>query len=590
MPYNARYRSEFGSDFAMAKKVDVLIIGGGPAGTTVASLLKRNDPSLDILIVERENFPRDHIGESQLTATCRVLYEMGVWEKVEAAGFPVKIGSTYRWGKTEELWQVNFLHEEFQDTPRPSGYVGQRAHTAFQVDRSIYDKILLDHAESLGCEVREGVKATDVTRDGDRIVSVKVGPAKGNESESELIEARYYIDASGGSGILRRTMGVEVESPTCLRNIALWDYWRDAKWAETIGNGGTRAQIMSLGWGWIWFIPITSTRTSIGLVTPAEYLKTCGKKPEDLYMEAVRAEPRISSLVTEAYRENIFQATKDWSYLAERLAGENWFLVGDSCGFADPILSAGMTLAHVGGRKAAFTILELDRGEVDAEWLKSEFSRSHRASIRQHIRFAEYWYAANGCFTDLNDHCAEIAKDAGLDLTPEAAFQWIGTGGFAADTLAEEEGNIFGFQSARSIISRFTGAPITWAVVKNNRFKLNLVGAKTNTVAYYRNGKVIPVKCYVRGDKILPLIGRNLFLYSAVNRESDAVTLAKSMMSYFMANPKEYPDPKTTYRMCLEVIETLISEGWITTSINKNRPFIPMPNTEPSKVPVGLAK
>ncbi|HTQ09459.1 MAG TPA: NAD(P)/FAD-dependent oxidoreductase, partial [Fimbriimonadaceae bacterium] len=325
---------------------DVLIIGGGPAGSTVGSLLRRYAPDLDVVILERENFPRDHIGESQLPAVCKVLNEMGVWDKVEAAGFPIKIGSTYRWGRTDELWQVNFLLEDFQDLPRPGLYRGQRAQTAFQVDRSIYDKVLLDHAASLGCRVYENAKVVEIRRDGDRVLGVSVTagrPDGASQLDFSEVEARYYVDASGGSGILQRAMDVEVDIPSNLRNIAVWDYWQDAKWAETIGNGGTRAQIMSMGWGWIWFIPITSTRTSIGLVMPAEYLKKSGRRPEDLYDEAIHAEPRISKLIEEATPEGKFRTTRDWNYLAERLAGENWFLAGDACGFADPILSAGMT-------------------------------------------------------------------------------------------------------------------------------------------------------------------------------------------------------------------------------------------------------
>jgi flavin-dependent dehydrogenase len=280
----------------MAIKCDVLVIGGGPAGSTVATLLKKYKPELDILIVERENFPRDHIGESQLTAVCLVLNEMGVWDKVEAAGFPVKIGSTYRWGKTDELWQINFLlDEQFKDEPRPGKFEGQRALTAFQVDRSIYDKILLDHAQSMGCKVMEGVKALSIRKEGDKILDVTLAPSKGG-GPSEVVEARYYIDASA-SGFIRRDFDVEVESPTCLRNVALWHYWRDTDWAETVGNAGTRAQILSIGWGWIWFIPIGKTRTSIGVVTPASHLKASGKTPQELYMEGLASEPRVTKLL-----------------------------------------------------------------------------------------------------------------------------------------------------------------------------------------------------------------------------------------------------------------------------------------------------
>ncbi|HTQ09932.1 MAG TPA: NAD(P)/FAD-dependent oxidoreductase [Fimbriimonadaceae bacterium] len=558
----------------MAQECDVLVIGGGPAGTTVGALLKRYQPSLRVLIVEREAFPRQHIGESQLSAVCRVLNEMGVWDKVEAAGFPVKIGSAYRWGTTDELWHVNFLPDEFKEEPRPGRFAGQRALTAFQVDRSIYDKILLDHARDVGCEVREQTQAVEVHKDGDRIESIGICPAKGSEGEPETIAARYYVDASGQSAYLQREMGVSVDSPTSLRNVAFWDYWQNAEWAYSVGNGGTRALILSLGWGWVWFIPITSTRTSIGLVTPASYYKDSKKTGEELYLRALAEEPRVSQLIRNAQRENIFQATKDWSYIADRLYGENWFLVGDTCGFADPILSAGMTLAQVGARKAAYTILELERKELDAKWLKSEYNDSHRANIRQHIQFADYWYAANGRFTELREYCAELAKEAGLDLSPHRAFQWIGTGGFAGDTIAEIGALWAGFETTRNVIKQFSGSPMTWQIGKNNRFCLNLDGSKPGKVAVYRGGRVMPVQCLRREGKILPMVGQNEFVCSVVGQVSDANEIVRQFRRFFGSNPQKFPKPEIPFRMAIEAWETLIAEGWITASENPDEPFL----------------
>ena len=149
---------------------DVAIIGGGPGGSTTGAMLKHYHPGLRVLILERETFPRDHIGESQLPPISAVLDEMGCWDKVEAAGFPIKVGATYRWGRSPELWNFEFLPlADFRDEPRPAKFQGQRKQTAFQVDRSIYDQILLDHARDLGCEVLEGTKVAQVLHAGDRV-------------------------------------------------------------------------------------------------------------------------------------------------------------------------------------------------------------------------------------------------------------------------------------------------------------------------------------------------------------------------------------------------------------------------------------
>ena len=147
-----------------------MIIGGGPAGATAGTLLKKYCPEFKVAIFEKEQFPRDHIGESQLPAISAILDEMGVWNKVEAANFPIKIGSTNRWGKNPELWDLEFIpSEKFVDQPRPGRYEGQRRYTAFQVDRSIYDKILLDHAETVGVEVHQKTAVRTVLREGDRV-------------------------------------------------------------------------------------------------------------------------------------------------------------------------------------------------------------------------------------------------------------------------------------------------------------------------------------------------------------------------------------------------------------------------------------
>ncbi len=318
-------------------------------------------------IFERETFPRDHVGESLLPPISGVLDEMGCWEKIEKAEFPVKIGATYRWGKSAELWDFDFLAgEAFKDQPRPSKFEGQRKRTTFQVDRAIYDEILLKHAEEMGCDLFQPSKVVKVLRDGDQVQSLQL-------EDGQSVSARYYIDASGHSGILRRAMGVQSDSPTTLQNIAIWDYWQNTEWAVTVGVGGTRVYIMSLGYGWFWFIPIGPTRTSVGLVVPADYYKKSGMRPEDLYRKALGEDSLLVSLMENATSEGRLQTTRDWSFVADRICGENWFLVGESAGFADPILSAGLTMTHLGGREAAFTILELLKGD---SWRRLAFENN----------------------------------------------------------------------------------------------------------------------------------------------------------------------------------------------------------------------
>ncbi len=528
---------------------DVVVIGGGPAGSTVGSLLKKYDPSLSVLILERETFPRDHVGESQLPVISIILQEMGAWDKVEAAGFPIKVGATYRWGATSDLWHFNFVpHGELKSEARPARYRGQRKETAFQVDRAIYDTILLDHAASLGCEVRQATKVATVDREGDRVTGLVL-------EGGDRIEATYYVDASGGGGVVRRTMGVEIDSPTSLRNIAIWDYWRNAAWAEEIGVGGTRVQVMSLGYGWIWFIPLGPDRTSVGLVVPAAYYKASGKRPADLYVEALAEEPRVRALMEGATSEAKLQTTNDWSFVADRLAGENWFLAGDACGFADPILAAGMTLAHAGARDVAYTILELTRGAMDGEWLRANHDETGRRRIRQHIRFADYWYSANAQFTDLKAFTAEIARDAGLDLDPDAAFQWLGTGGFVNDHFQGASIGTFSVAAVKQLARILSDSDTTWELAKVNELRLDLNGASQRPFAVMEGGRIVRERSYERDGKRLPVIGPFRLAIGAVQAERE--------LPRIVAHIRTRAGGDVAFLEALQALEAMLAEGWV---------------------------
>lgn len=231
---------------------DTVVIGGGPAGSTVGSFLRKYDPDHRVLILERELFPREHVGESQLPPISTILDEIGAWDKVEAANFPIKIGATYRWGNTDDLWDYEFYPPKlFRNEPRPAKFEGQRRRTAFQVERAVYDKILLDHAESLGAEVRQQSKVTRINLTGNRVDNLQVESDHPDLKADPVITADHYVDCSGSSGILRRALGIEIDAPRALRNVAFWQYFDNAEWAITVGVGATRVQVISIGYGWL---------------------------------------------------------------------------------------------------------------------------------------------------------------------------------------------------------------------------------------------------------------------------------------------------------------------------------------------------
>ncbi len=542
---------------------DVAIVGGGPSGATVGTLLKKYQPELSVAIIEREIFPRDHIGESLLPPIGPILQEMGVWDRVEEANFPIKIGATYRWGRSSELWDLDFLASEaFREESRPAQFKGQRTRTAFQVDRAIYDKILLDRAAELGCDVREGVRVASVEHERDSVSGLKL-------DSGETVTAKHYVDASGNAALLRKALNVPIDEPTTLRNIAIWDYWQNADWAVEIGVGGTRIQIMSLGWGWLWFIPMGPTRTSLGLVVPAAYYKQSGLRAAELYEKAIRDEPRIAGLLKNATSEGKIQATKDWSHLAQRHYGTNWFLVGECAGFADPILSAGVTMAQVSARHLAYTICEIERGDHSAEWLCQQFDHGQKERILTHIRFGDYWYTANSQFTDLQQFTADLARDAGLDLTPAKAWAWISQGGFITQDLRMGTGG-FSITGARKLGEFLSNLDVDLAVERNNVFHLDLEGATLNSVAVYHEGRIYKEDSYVRGERVLPLFSQALMVFEFLRREPRLPHFFALLQDLAKTDPfvaqalSEVPD----------TLEAMVNDGWVKASYDPKLPLL----------------
>ncbi|MEI8282521.1 MAG: FAD-dependent monooxygenase, partial [Armatimonadota bacterium] len=365
-------------------------------------------------------------------------------------------------------------------------------------------------------------------------------------------------------------------------NIAVWDYWQNTDWAVRVGIGGTQILVLSLDWGWLWFIPLGPTRTSLGLVTPAEYLKKSGKTPEELYMEAIRSEPTISKLVENATRENKFETTKDWSFVADRLCGENWFLAGDAAGFADPILSAGLTLAQTGSRNLAYTILELNRGEMDADFLKKSYESVQSRRIRNHIRFADYWYSANGHFTELKGYCAEIADSSGIKLRPEDAFVWMGSGGFASDTLGVPSAGTFTIPAVKFNICSMTGVYPRWEIEKYNVFNLNMEGAEMTELASYHEGRVSKVQCFERDGKLLPDQLSYGAMYAALKHENEIEPLMERYM--FEARKRGFSlNYEGVFRSGIDILEAMTGEGWVTGEVKPGGRFIGLATCYPEQ-------
>ncbi len=555
---------------------NIAIIGGGPSGSTLASLVKKYNPDLSIIILEKDKFPREHVGESQLPGVAQVLDKMEVWDKVEAADFPVKLGGSYTWGASNDVWDFDFFPaDQFKDEERPAKYEGQRRFTAFQVERDRYDEILLRHAEHhWGVEVREETMVKEITTEGDRVTGFTLG-------SGEVITADHYIDGSGNAAPLRKAVGVESRPTDGLKNVAFWDYYDNAKWAVEIGIGGTRVQVRSLSYGWIWFIPLGPSRASVGLICPSDYYKESGLTPKELFQKAVKEQPEIHDLLKDAKSttDNAVLSTKNWSHIADRLAGENWWIIGEAAGFADPILAAGMALAHESARHAAYSILEVERGELDADWVKGFYDEKNRRNIGQHIQFAKYWYAANGCFTDLQAHCQKIAKDAGLKLNPEQAWRRLAQGGFSNQDIDGAQFGAFDVNASKKIVEVFSGKQTKFNFAKFNEMNLNLANAQEITQGRLVNGRIEQVKCYERGGAILPYTGYWKAMIDMLKVSNDLEQVLRHFEREIIK--RNTTDDLINY---IQVLEAMVSNGWVIGKYNKSRPRIDMSKQSGSKV------
>lgn len=340
-------------------------------------------------------------------------------------------------------------------------------------------------------------------------------------------------------------MDIATDVPTKLQNIAFWDYWENTDWASRYPGGATRVLlVLSIGSGWIWFIPLGATRTSIGYVCPREFYRASERNPEEMYLWALQQEPLIAELTANASRSGEVRATRDWSFVADRVAGENWLLVGEAAGFADPILAAGMTLTQTAGREAAYSLLALIRGEHDPAWLLRHYDRNQRSRISQHIRFADFWYSANGVFTDLQNYAGEIARDAGLDLDPQKAFQWLGTGGFTDDVLGQV--GIGG---------------------------LDLAGAEQEDIPAYDKGQIKRVRLLVRGRHRLPMCGLFAAIVEALGQGPDLVDhLLPALRRH--AERAGTSSPHIVLHHLLQALELMLNQGWVRGERDPRRPGI----------------
>ena len=283
---------------AVGEQFDAIVIGGGPAGSTSAGLLAKRGAR--VLLLERERFPREHVGESLLPASLPILEELGVRQAIEAAGFLKKYGATMVWGSSPEPWSWYF-----QETNRTYPH-------AYQVVRSQFDEILLRHAAVLGADVREEHRVLELLRDGDRVAGVRFEDANGGRSEAT---ARVVIDASGQQALVATALGLR-QWDDFFRNLAVYGYFRNAERLPAPDENNILVEAHPDGW--CWTIPLHDGRASVGVVVDADRARERIDSGDlgAFLDEHIAAAPRTAALVAKASLEGPPRAIRDWSYVA----------------------------------------------------------------------------------------------------------------------------------------------------------------------------------------------------------------------------------------------------------------------------------
>lgn len=337
-------------------KTDVLIIGGGPAGSTFATLMKMR--GWNVTLVEKEHHPRFHIGESLLPMNMPILERLGVMEDIKAIGVP-KLGADFTVGNSGAKEQTFYFRDALGESPPQ----------AFEVRRAEFDHALFEHARKTGATVHEGTRVTGVTRREDGTHDVT---GQDESGETREWNARFLVDASGRDTFLSSNNGWKTRNPRHA-SAAVFGHFRGVKRRPGEDQGN-----ISLYWfdhGWVWMIPLQNDIMSVGAVCQPTYLKTRTRSLDEFLAQTLNGIDEIRERMTDAHAELPAQATGNYSYLSTRMDGPGFLMVGDAFAFIDPVFSSGVYLA----------MSSAERGVQVAEaWLSGSRLKYARARWRYH--------------------------------------------------------------------------------------------------------------------------------------------------------------------------------------------------------------
>jgi flavin-dependent dehydrogenase len=350
---------------------DVAIIGGGPAGSTAATLLAK--AGRRVIVFEREKFPRFHIGESLLPFSVQTFDRLGVREKLDATFMP-KFG-----GEIAAACGTKGVKFYFKD-----GFRSQRDR-AYQVTRSEFDKLLLDHSRENGAEIREETEVTKLEFDSDR---VKIDTETSDGATSQ-VDARYLLDCSGRQTILGSLFNLK-QTYDHLQKFSVFAHYDNVE--RLPGKDATLIRMVRGLDRWFWTIPLTETRTSVGVVMDTAIFRATKLAPQAALETFIAEQPLMVERMKNSTRVSPVYSAGDFSYRNTRLDGERWLLAGDAAGFIDPVFSSGVFLAIMSAEKAADTLEEVLRDESKRKRLFNKYSRTVNRIMDIYLTFVNAWY------------------------------------------------------------------------------------------------------------------------------------------------------------------------------------------------------
>jgi len=351
---------------------DVLIIGGGPGGSCAASYLAKAGKR--VLLLEKEIFPRFHIGESLLPYNTTIFRDLGLLETLAQAGFPRKTGAQFYLANGSHSTQFIFKRGKFTQEPE-----------TVQVERAVFDHIVLKRARELGADVREGWTVQRFSSSTDGVSFEATDP----DGKPHQFSAKFLIDASGRGNLTGNQENLRVFHPRH-KKLAVFGHFTGVQLDP--GERGGDTVIVRGDNKWFWIIPISAEKTSVGLVIDKDEFTQTGHAPEQAFRHWLQTSEPVKQRMARAQIVGEFRTTSDFSYYNQRLVGHRLLRVGDAAGFMDPIFSAGVFLAMWSGKLAAEAVIESLARNHDGRRLFSRYEKRVGAAIKFYWRMIENYY------------------------------------------------------------------------------------------------------------------------------------------------------------------------------------------------------